>query len=88
VPAGNLDDLAGDPIGRVAEKKQHCACGSMVADGLSRGYFFADGPPADTRGERLASVREAYIAPIKVESPTRVALRSCRDRSNRPLQQA
>lgn len=27
--------------------------------------------------ERLASVREAYIAPIKVESPTRVAPRTC-----------
>jgi len=77
VPAGNLGDLAGDPIGRVAAKKQHCGCNSMVADGLSRGCFFADGPPADTRGERLASVREAYIAPIKVESPHPVAPRTC-----------
>lgn len=77
MPAGNPDDLAGDPIGRVAQKKQHCAWGTMVADGLSRGYFFADGAPADMRGERLASVREAYIAPIKVESPTRVAPRTC-----------
>ena len=77
MPAGNLDDLAGDPIGRVAEKKQHCGCGSMVADGLSLGCFFADRLPANMRGERLASVREAYIAPIKVESPPRVAPRTC-----------